>query len=53
MQMVSLGDKLHGVSILFSMKNKKYFKMSSAQIFTRHAKYLEASHSTQGFILSW
>ena len=39
MQTVSLGDSLHEMSSLFSEKiNNKYFKMSSAKIFTQHAK---------------
>ena len=39
MQTVSLGDSLHEMSNLFSEKNNnKYFKMSSAEIFTQHAE---------------
>ena len=35
MQIVSIGDNLHEMPNLFSSKNKnKYFKMSSAEIFT-------------------
>ena len=38
-QIVSLGDNLHEVSNPISRKNKKkYFKMSSAEYFTQHAK---------------
>ena len=45
MQIVSLGDNLHELSKpifqnLFSeKKNKKKFKMSSAEFFTQHAKH--------------
>ena len=40
MQIAFWGDSLHEMSSLFSRKNKKkYFKMSSAEIFTHHAKH--------------
>ena len=41
MQIVSLGDNLHEMSkSVFWVKNKKkkYFKMSSVEFFTQHAK---------------
>ena len=41
MQIVSLGDNLHGVKFFFLGKIRKYFKMPSVDIFTQHAKYYE------------
>ena len=39
MQIFSLGDSLHGMPNLFSEENKrKYFKMMSADFFTKHSK---------------
>ena len=40
-QIVSYGDNLHEISMpIFFQKNKKnYFKMASAEIFTRNAKH--------------
>ena len=40
MQSISLGDNLHEMSnpIFSEKKKEKYFKMSSAEIFTQHAK---------------
>ena len=40
MQIVSIGDNMHGVSDLVFLENKKkkYIKMSSAEIFSKSAK---------------
>ena len=39
MQIVSAGDNLHEISDpIFCENQKKYFKMSSAEIITQHAK---------------
>ena len=38
MQIVSIWDDLPDVPDPFFRKNKKYFKMLSAEIFTQHAK---------------
>ena len=37
MQIVSLGANLHVKVSIFWEKSEKYFKMSSAEIFTQHA----------------
>ena len=38
MQIVSLGDSLHEMpKPVFCEKQEKYFKVSSAEIFTQHA----------------
>ena len=43
MQIVSKGDNLHEVSDPYILgKIKMYFKMSSAEIFTQHAKHLKS-----------
>ena len=40
MQIVSFGDNLHEVSNpIFLEKQENYFKLSSAEIFTQHAKW--------------
>ena len=38
MQIVSLGDNLHEMSDPISRKKIRHFKMSSAEMFTQHAK---------------
>ena len=35
---LSQGDNMHGMSKLFSGKNKKSFKLSSAEFFTQHVE---------------
>ena len=47
MQIVSYGDNLHGMSNpVFWEKYEKYFRLSSAEIFTQNAKHLTTSKET-------
>ena len=47
MLIVSIGDNLHEMSNpLFWEKKETYFKISSAEIFTQHAKCQNGSSST-------
>ena len=38
MQTVSIGDNLHEMPKPTTWEKKKYFKWSSAEVFTKHAK---------------
>ena len=43
-QIFSIGDNLHWCHILFFGKNKKYFKILSAEMFTQYAKIFPNSN---------